>query len=658
MAILSAMLSLAGAEPDLMPLPAQYSFKTGRFPIEQSFRVTVSGYREPRLDRAVTRLMDRLSKQTGMPFVASQPAGPSLEIRCSAASKTVQTVGEDESYTLDIDSGAARLTAANPLGVLRGMETFLQLVNLDGSGFGIAAISIQDRPRFPWRGLSFDASRHWMPLEVVKRNIDGIAAVKMNVFHWHLTDDQGFRIESKKFPELHQKGSDGHYYTQAQIREVIEYARDRGVRVVPEFDIPGHATSWLVSHPELGAGPGPYQIERKWGIFDPTLDPSKESVYEFLDAFIGEMTALFPDEYFHIGGDEVSGKQWRESSQLQAFMRAQKLKDNHELQRYFTRRVQALVKKHGKRMEGWDEVLDPDLPKDILIHSWRGQKSLAQAAKQGYSGLLSAGYYLDHIQSAAFHYAVDPLDASMEGLMTEERARILGGEAAMWVEYASPETVDSRLWPRTAAIAERLWSPGSVRDVPSMYRRLGIVSRWLETVGLTHRSNYRPMLERLTGGAPIGALETLVDVVEPLRVYTRGESREYTQFTPLNRLVDAARPESDTAREFQNAIAAKEWGRVRSLLIRWRDNDAMLKPAVERRALLPGVGPLSANLSVVADIGLDALARIEKGSKAPADWAAGQNAKLEAAKKPQAEVLLMPVAGVEMLVKMAAEGAR
>jgi hexosaminidase len=654
MALLTVALGLSAAEPDLMPMPAQYAAREGRFAIDQGFKVTLSGYREARLERAAARLMERLSRQTGMPFTQSlNQNAPSLDMRCTAASKAVQALGEDESYTLEIDSKQARLTAANPLGVLRGMETFLQLVKVDREGFGIQAASIEDKPRFPWRGLSFDVSRHWMPMEVVKRNLDGLAAVKMNVFHWHLTDDQGFRIESKIFPELQQKGSDGHYYTQAQIREVIEYARDRGIRVVPEFDMPGHTTSWLVSHPELAAAPGPYQIERKWGIFDPTLDSTNEAVYPFLDRFIGEMAALFPDQYFHVGGDEVSGKQWTASQHIQTYIREHKLAGNHELQRMFTRRVQAIVQKHGKVMEGWDEVLDPDLPKNIVIHSWRGQKSLAQAARQGYSGLLSAGYYLDLMHSAAQHYAVDPLDQSTAGLTTEERARILGGEAAMWVEYASTETVDSRLWPRTAPIAERLWSPATVRDVPSMYRRMGVISQWLDTLGLRHNSNYRPMLERITGGASVEPLKTLADVVEPLREYNRGQQREYTQFTPLNRLIDAARPESDTAREFQNAIAAKEWGRVRSMLITWRDNDAVLKPIIERSALLPGVGPLSSNLAMVADIGLDALARVEKGEKAPADWAAGVKAKLDAAKKPQAEVLLMPVIGVETLVQFA-----
>ena len=346
-----------------------------------------------------------------------------------------------------------------------------------------------------------------MPIEVVKRNLDGMAAVKLNVFHWHLSDDQGFRVESKLFPKLQVFGSDGLYYTQEQIRDVIAYAGDRGIRVVPEFDIPGHTTSWLVGYPELASAPGPYKIERNWGVFDATMDPTRESTYQFLDAFIAEMAALFPDPFFHIGGDEVTGKQWKNSPRIRAFMRKNHLKGTEELQAYFNRRLQKVVAKHGKRMEGWDEILDPDLPKDIVIQSWRGQKSLAEAARHGFSSILSAGYYLDHMEPASTLDAVDPLDGAAASLSEEERARIIGGEIAMWGEFVSPENVASRIWPRAAAVAERLWSPQEVKDVSSMYRRLDQV--------ITHQSSYLPMLERLAAGGSLEPLKTLADVVEP-----------------------------------------------------------------------------------------------------------------------------------------------
>ena len=361
------------------------------------------------------------------------------------------------------------------------------------------AVSIDDSPRFPWRGLMIDAGRHFIPLDVLKRNLDGMAAVKLNVFHWHLSENQGFRIESKKFPKLQEMGSDGLYYTQAEVRDLIAYARERGIRVVPEFDMPGHSTAWFVGYPELASGPGPYQIERQWGVFDPAMDPTKEETYKFLDKFIGEMAGLFPDQFFHIGGDEVNGKEWDANPKIQAFKQAHGLKDNDDLQAYFNQRVQKIVAKHGKTMLGWDEILRPDLPKDIVIQSWRGPDSLAQAAKQGYRGLLSSGFYVDLMWSAERHYATEPLSGAAANLTPEEQKRILGGEACMWSEYVSPENIDSRIWPRTAAIAERLWSPQDVRDVNSMYQRMAVTSRWLDGLGLTHNSSYDPMLRRIAG---------------------------------------------------------------------------------------------------------------------------------------------------------------
>ncbi len=198
-------------------------------------------------------------------------------------------------------------------------------MQLIGSDFQAPAVHIEDHPRFPWRGLMMDVSRHWMPVDVVKRNLDAMAAVKLNVFHWHLSDDQGFRVESKRFPKLQELGSDGNFYTQDEIRQVVEYARARAIRVVPEFDIPGHTTSWFVGYPELASAPGPYKIERTWGIFQPTMNPAREETYQFLDAFIGEMAALFPDPYFHIGGDEVEETQWKQSASIQAFAREHQL---------------------------------------------------------------------------------------------------------------------------------------------------------------------------------------------------------------------------------------------------------------------------------------------------------------------------------------------
>ena len=362
----------------LMPVPAHMQAGSGQLVVDPSFTIAVNGKGDGRLERAVARFADQLRIATGMlpiniKVFSAEPA--TLVVHADRAGKEIPELGEDETYTLEITSSGAKLNAPTTLGAMHGLQTFLQLVGNTPAGFAVPAISIQDAPRFPWRGLMIDVGRHFMPLELIKRNLDGMAAVKLNVFHWHLSENQGFRIESKKFPKLTEMGSDGMFYTQAEAKEIIAYAADRGIRVVPEFDMPGHSTSWFVGYPELASGPGPYQIERGWGVFDPAMDPTRESTYKFLDTFIDEMTELFPDHYFHIGGDEVNGKEWDANQKVQEFKREHQIKNNADLQAYFSGRVQKLVSKRGKITVGWDEVLQPDVPKNILIQSWRGQAS-------------------------------------------------------------------------------------------------------------------------------------------------------------------------------------------------------------------------------------------------------------------------------------------
>ncbi len=656
--LLIAAPSVWAQKNDLMPQPAGISYGEGRLLVDGTFRLALTGYTEPRLQAAAGRLLRRLSTKTGIPLadaLETDPSKATLIIQCDHAGEAVQSVKEDESYKLEITPQQARLAGATPVGVLRGIETLLQLVGLDAQGFNLSAVSIDDHPRFPWRGLMIDVSRHWMPVEVIKRNLDGMAALKFNVFHWHLSDDQGFRVESKVYPKLQEMGSDGHFYTQEQAKEIIAYARDLGIRVIPEFDMPGHSTAWFVGYPELASGPGPYTIERHWGIFDPAMDPTREETYTFLDAFIGEMAALFPDEYFHIGGDEVNGKQWNSNPRIRAFMREHGMKDHADLQAYFSTRLLPLVVKHGKEPVGWDEALHPGVPKDLVVQSWRGQESLAAAAQQGYMGILSNGYYLDLMFPASRHYQVDPLEGATARLTPEQRARILGGEACMWSEFVTPENIDSRIWPRAAAIAERLWSPQQVKDVDSMYRRLAVVSRDLEWLGLTNRRNYPLMLERTTDMQPFESVRTLDEVLEPVKEYSRGSSREYTSFTPLNRLVDATRPESDSAREF--AGLAANWSankdEIRKRLTQWRDNRAQVVPLLQSSALLQEAVPLAEDVAALAATGLQALEYLDSGKQAPQAWVTEQQALLDRAAKPRVELLIMIVPSIRKLVDAA-----
>jgi hexosaminidase len=595
--------------------------------------------------------------------LSSDATTATLLIETQGPGKAVPSVDEDESYTLEVSDKQAVLRAPTVVGALRGLETFLQLLASDREGYFIPAVRIQDQPRFRWRGLLIDVGRHYEPMEVLKRNLDAMAAVKLNVLHWHLTEDQGFRIESKIFPKLHLMGSDGLYYTQEQAREIIAYARERGIRVVPEFDIPGHATSWLVGHPELGSAPGPYQIERKAGIFEPALDPTRDEIYTFLDKFFGEMAALFPDAYMHIGGDENEGKQWDRNPQIQAFMKKQGIKDHHGLQSYFNQRLLPILKKHGKRMMGWDEIFQPDLPKDVVIHSWRGPAALAEAARKGYDGILSNGYYIDLIFPTSQHYVVDPLPAD-SNLTPAQAAHILGGEATMWGEWVSPETIDSRIWPRTAAIAERLWSPRTVNNIEDMYRRLAVVSIQLEELGLTHEKNQAMMLRRLARGKDTASLQTLASVVEPVKEYRRYDQRPQTMLSPLTGLVDAARPDSEAARRFASLVdgllsdaprfeaSSQE---IQNTLTEWRSVGPELQAIIDGSPALHEARPLAVDLSEMGTAGLEALSFLKKGIAPTVEWRDSRLAMLERAAQPKAALEFPIIPSLKELVIAAYE---
>jgi len=670
--IVSAALvlaSLAVAQPqhgfNLVPMPSSVQAGVGQLPVDRSFSVAITGIRDARLERGVVRFVAEFSRQTGM-LLQQKPVGsanPTLLIHAVHGSEKAQKLSEDESYELVISRSGAKLTAPNLLGILHGLQTFLQLVEITANGFAVPVVTIKDQPRFAWRGLLIDVGRHFIPLDVLKRNLDGMAAVKMNVLHWHLYDNEGFRVESKRFPKLQEAGSDGLYYTQSEIREFVAYARDRGIRVVPEFEMPGHSRSLFAGYPELASGPGPYTIEP--GGADAVMDPTREETYKFINKFIDEMAKLFPDDYFHIGGDEVNGQPWDANPKIQAFIRAHGMKNNQDLQAYFNQRLQKILSKHHKIMMGWDEVLHPDLPKTVVVQSWRGQQSLATAAQQGYSGLLSFGYYLDLMWPTSRHYAVDPMSGAAASLNPEEKSRILGGEACMWSEWVTPENIDSRIWPRNAAIAERLWSPPEVQDPGSMYERLGELSWRLEWLGLTHRSALIPALHRMAGTDDIAALRTLAETVEPVKDYTRMSSLKTTwDFRgPLNRLVDVAHPESDQARHFRDSVQAyigsgftdrAAEGEIRTNLATWRDNDARLRPLLEQSFLLHELAPLSEDLTTLGVAGLSALDYLDRSEASPESFRAQQLALLDRARTPKADLLLMVVAPVQRLIEASA----
>jgi hexosaminidase len=623
-------------------------------------------------------MLRRVEERTGLTFarlpddeyvLTANATGATLVVQIGASDAGFPSLGNDESYTLEINATQAILRAPTTWGALHGLATVQQLLRADASGWFLPAVSIEDRPRFSWRGLLIDVGRHWQPLEVIQRNLDGMALVKLNVLHLHLTEDQGFRIESRQYPHLHELGSDGHYFTQEQMRGLVAYAADRGIRVVPEFDLPGHATSWVVAYPDLASAPGPYVIERKWGVFDPVLDPTNPKVYELLGGFLGEMAALFPDTYLHIGGDENNGVQWNANPKIQAFIREHNLKDNAGLHAYFNTKLNAILTRNGKTLVGWDEVLHPDLPPGSVVHSWRGPEGIAAATKLGFPVLLSNGYYIDLCHPAAELYWNDPLPAGNR-LTPAQRELVLGGEATMWAEWVTPETIDSRIWPRTAAIAERLWSPSEVRDVPDMYRRLAVVSRRLEDAGLQHESFLDPALRRLAGDgatpAGLATLRSFVDLLEPVKDYRRGEQQPAAvQATPLNSLVDCARPDSEPARTFaalaeplvsNSPATAESLAAVRAQLFAWKGVRTILSAGVIATApRLAEARPLLESLATACDIGEESLQLLEAG-RVPADgWLTEKLTRLTACAEPHAAAELPMVPTLRLLAAAASE---
>lgn len=645
---------------NLMPVPEKISLGDGKFILTHSFDISVTGNPNERVYPYATRVLRRLSGRTGLFFpqdnITEKSTTDTADCIISIEHPAKVLLNEDESYSLQVSKNKILLKAKTDLGVMRGLETMLQLLQNDGTAYFFPVATIEDQPRFPWRGLMMDGCRHFMPIEVIKRNLDAMAAVKLNVFHWHLSEDQGFRVECKALPKLHQLGSDGLYYTQAQIKEILAYAEDRGIRVIPEFDIPGHSTSWFVGYPELASAPGPYTIERQWGVFDPTFNPTIEETYKFFDAFFKEMCELFTDEYMHIGGDENNGNQWNKNEQIQKFMKENGLKSNHDLQTHFNKRISAILTKYGKKMIGWDEILQPELPKNIVIQSWRGTEALAKAAQQSYMGILSSGYYIDLNQSTDFHYLNDPVPADSK-LSDAEKKFVLGGEATMWAEFVVAENVDSRIWPRTAAIAERFWSPQNIRDVDDMYRRLDRINFQLEDLGITNTKNQEMMLRRLTNNAETTSLKTLVDVIEPVKIYTRHNyGVRYYSYSPYTRVVDAAVPDAPQARKFRKLVDEFLSGKkelkndITEQLNLWKNNHDILVKTISHSPILKEIEPLSLNLKFLSITGLETLSLLDKKQKPKEDWLKATDKLLLEAKKSYGQTELMIVSAIEKLV--------
>ncbi|CAM5194602.1 family 20 glycosylhydrolase [Alishewanella longhuensis] len=397
-------LPLAATAVTVLPYPAEYQQKEGYLDLRQGLRLELS-HNTPLLQAAAARFSSRLRQQSHFVIPTSSTQYLSLELLASPAANPVPPADMLEQYQLKVSNTKIVLSAPSEFGIIRGLETLLQLVN-NGK---ISALTLSDQPRFSWRGLLLDPARRFLPLSTLKRKIDIMASAKLNVLHLHLTDDQGWRFESKLYPRLQQIGGADGFYTQEELRQLVRYAAERGIRVVPEIDLPGHTTALGAAYPEYMSQPGPSQPETHWGVHPAVLDPTNEQLYPFLEQLLAEVTAVFPDRYLHIGGDEVVSDHWLATPHIVAFMQQQQLADTAALHAYFNQRLQQILQRLGRAMMGWDEVLDSKLDRSVLIQSWRGTESLYEAAAAGHKAILSTGYYLDQPQFASYHYRNDPL---------------------------------------------------------------------------------------------------------------------------------------------------------------------------------------------------------------------------------------------------------
>ena len=701
---LAAILLLstsAHAAPALMPLPRSVAESgTGELIVAGPFAAswTGCGAAVP-LERAAERLNADVLKQTGLILNPDKPVRVSVTCKAADAGADV-----GEAYRLTIDTSDVAVDADGPTGALRAFATLRQLVGLSPDGIAIPAQTIRDAPRFAWRGIMLDPARHFLTVTTLKRQIDAMERLKLNTLHLHLSDDQGFRVESRRYPRLNAEGA---YYRQAEIRDLVTYAAERGVRIIPEFDVPGHSRAIAAAYPAVGT----VSKSTFLGLPDVALNPASGETYAFLEGLFGEMAPLFPDPHFHIGGDEVSPTVWGDAEDVKALMARENLADAKAVEAYFLRRVAGIVRALGKTAIGWEEVAGAGLPKDTVVQAWQTSNAMANATARGHPTIMSAGYYLNLLMPADYHYAIDPAATSAAGLTpdhaaalrrlspllakmvtdalvdfphppltSEQQELLIGAEAPLWGEIASDALIDHQLWPRAAALAERFWSPADVRDAGDMYRRLAVVADQLSVSGLDDRASRTRMAQRLAPGMS-DPLLVLLDVAGPARNMAHDHrikamlaGKRIVQ--PLNDLADAAPVDSLLARLFAAEARAYVAGErtsgpaLRAQLAIWRDNAARYRRIAAGKPRLEAALPTSAQLAALASAGLEALDAIEAGRPLQPERLAAARALLDALAKqesaswrpfdaflneqPAADLILKIGPGIRTLVDTAA----
>ncbi|MBN1531620.1 MAG: beta-N-acetylhexosaminidase [Spirochaetes bacterium] len=412
----------------------------------------------------------------------------------------------EESYRLEVREDGVMLRAREPRGIFRGSQTLRQML-LAGQGTGkkgpsLPCITISDAPRFPWRGLNLDCSRHFYSKNDIKRYLDLMACYKMNVFHWNLVNDQGWRLEIKKYPKLTEVGAwrteggkrYGGFYTREDVREILDYARERFITVVPEIDMPGHSRAALAAYPEYSCTGGPFSVSTRWGIHTDIFCAGNDGTFRFLEDVLAETAALFPGTYIHVGGDECPPFKWHRCPRCQSRMKEQGLKDERELHGWFMRRIASYLETLGRKTIGWDEILEGGAPAGTTVQFWRGSDRAAEAIERGHRAIVSTtGYtYFDYglaVTGLSKVYSFEPVPPGLPG---DKEGMVLGSEANMWSEFATPENTDAKLFPRILALSEVLWTPKEKRNYDDFHRRMETQYVLLKGLGVRYGGESEP----------------------------------------------------------------------------------------------------------------------------------------------------------------------
>lgn len=468
----------------IIPKPARIINSSETFRIEKNTKILLLGEVENREILSVY-LADQIHQLTGL-SLSKQMSEDTLQVNTISFKQVADKNWGDEEYALLIDKKSIRIEAKTGRGFFYGIQSLLQMISID-SEVKVPCVKILDEPHYQYRGMHLDVCRHFFSVDFIKKYIDLMAMYKMNTFHWHLTEDQGWRIEIRKYPKLTETGAwrtekdgsrYGGFYTQEQIKEIVAYASDRFITVIPEIELPGHSVAALAAYPELACNEGPFVVENNWGVFDDVYCAGKESTFEFLQNVMLEVIELFPSKYIHIGGDECPKASWKKCSLCQKRIKEEGLKDEHELQSYFIQRMEKFLLTKGRKIIGWDEILEGGLAPEATVMSWRGTQGGIEAAKQHHDVIMTPGThcYFDHYQddnylepTAIGGYTslekVYSFNPTPEELDLDEAKHILGAQGNVWSEYMSTsDYVEYMVVPRICALSEVLWTPIEQKD--------------------------------------------------------------------------------------------------------------------------------------------------------------------------------------------------